>query len=59
MLTPKQFVEEIKKLLTYWNTDPEVAHSEYDDLLEQIASENGFDEGIELVRNADIDVWYA
>jgi hypothetical protein len=54
-MTPEQFLEFVKGF--QGGGDPEIAHSEIDEVMEQILTDLGYGEGIEALQ--DVTRWYA
>ena len=58
-MNPKEFKKRVQELInTYASTyELETLHTEYDELLESVLIDLGYQEGIDLME--DIDLWYA
>jgi len=56
-MTPEEFKAKVQELILTWNRDPENGHGRYDELIEKLLIELGYEEGVKLVQ--DQTFWYA
>jgi len=56
-MTKKEFKAQMLALKERWQDDPEVFHSEADDLMCWLLTKLGYGEGVEIFENAE--KWYS
>lgn len=57
IMTPKEFEEEIVRIMERYPNDPEATHAECDDLMCKVLKQLGYSAGVELFE--DSERWYA
>jgi hypothetical protein len=57
--TPEEFLQAVKRICKAKASDPEAAHSHYDDLVEKLLIDLGYSKGVYEIHNYANKHWWA